>query len=173
MYFLGFFGKSEKRYAGMSEAWKFRGVEFWDENMIFSETWVKKTSARIRAQKPDLAWIVSFDENENRGEMMEAFVSRYSRLQDTIGNKLLPVLLRATLEPSGTQLDNLSRAEKLGWVDSVERWIALRELRNRLVHEYMESPEDLLDALNEALESVDVLLDTRTRMAGVARTLLT
>lgn len=134
---------------------------------------LKKTSARIRAQKPDLAWIVSFDENENRGEMMEAFVSRYSRLQDTIGNKLLPVLLRATLEPSGTQLDNLSRAEKLGWVDSVERWIALRELRNRLVHEYMESPEDLLDALNEALESVDVLLDTRTRMAGVARTLLT
>uniref|UniRef100_A0A7C3R5B4 DUF86 domain-containing protein n=1 Tax=Leptospirillum ferriphilum TaxID=178606 RepID=A0A7C3R5B4_9BACT len=104
---------------------------------------------------------------------MEAFVSRYSRLQDTIGNKLLPALLRATLEPSGTHLDNLSRAEKLGWVDSVERWIALWELRNRLVHEYVESPEDLLDGLNEALESVDVLLDTRTRMASVARTLLT
>jgi hypothetical protein len=37
----------------------------------------------------------------------------------------------------------------------------------------VESTEDLLDALNEALESVDVLLDTRTRMASVARTLLT
>ena len=45
MYFLGFFGKSEKRYAGMSETWKFRGVEFWDENMIFSETWVNRIAA--------------------------------------------------------------------------------------------------------------------------------
>ena len=104
--------------------------------------------------------------------MLEAFVSRYSRLQDTIGN-ILSSLLEAALEPSGTQLDNLSRAEKLGWVDSVERWIALRELRNRLVHEYMESPEDLLEALTEALESVETLFSTRTRMAGVVRTLFT
>ncbi|AKS23222.1 hypothetical protein ABH19_04855 [Leptospirillum sp. Group II 'CF-1'] len=47
MYFLGFFGKSEKRYAGMSEAWKFRGVEFWDENMIFSETWASFTVTNL------------------------------------------------------------------------------------------------------------------------------
>ena len=134
---------------------------------------LQRTSARIVALNPDLAWIRSLEENENHSEMLEAFVSRYSRLQDTIGNKLLPALLAATMEPPGTQLDNLSRAEKLGWVDSVERWIALRELRNRLVHEYMESPEDLLEALTEALESVETLLSTRTRMAGVARTLFT
>ena len=104
--------------------------------------------------------------------MLEAFVSRYSRLQDTIGN-ILSALLAATMEFPGTRLDNLSRAEKLGWVDSVERWIALRELRNRLVHAYRESPEDLLEALTEALESVETFVSTRTRMAGVARTFFT
>lgn len=133
---------------------------------------LQRTSARITALKPDLEWIRSLEENEAHSEMLEAFVSRYSRLQDTIGN-ILSSLLEAALEPSGTQLDNLSRAEKLGWVDSVERWIALRELRNRLVHAYMESPEDLLEALTEALESVETLFSTRTRMAGVVRTLFT
>lgn len=133
---------------------------------------LQRTSARITALKPDLEWIRSLEENEAHSEMLEAFVSRYSRLQDTIGN-ILSSLLEAALEPSGTQLDNLSRAEKLGWVDSVERWIALRELRNRLVHEYREPPEDLLEALTEALESVETWLSTRTRMAGVVRTLFT
>lgn len=133
---------------------------------------LQRTSARITALKPDLEWIRSLEENEAHSEMLEAFVSRYSRLQDTIGN-ILSSLLEAALEPSGTQLDNLSRAEKLGWVDSVERWIALRELQNRLVHAYRESPEDLLEALTEALESVETWLSTRTRMAGVVRTLFT
>lgn len=133
---------------------------------------LQRTSARIVALNPDLAWIRSLEENENHSEMLEAFVSRYSRLQDTIGN-ILSALLAATMEPPGTQLDNLSRAEKLGWVDSVERWIALRELRNRLVHAYGESPEDLLEALTEALESVETFVSSRTRMAGVARTLFT
>lgn len=133
---------------------------------------LQRTSARITALKPDLEWIRSLEENEAHSEMLKAFVSRYSRLQDTIGN-ILSSLLEAALEPSGTQLDNLSRAEKLGWVDSVERWIALRELQNRLVHAYRESPEDLLEALTEALESVETWLSTRTRMAGVVRTLFT
>lgn len=133
---------------------------------------LQRTSARITALKPDLEWIRSLEENEAHSEMLEAFVSRYSRLQDTIGN-ILSSLLEAALEPSGTQLDNLSRAEKLGWVDSVERWIALRELQNRLVHAYRKSPEDLLEALTEALESVETWLSTRTRMAGVVRTLFT
>lgn len=101
--------------------------------------------------------------------MLDAFVSRYSRLQDTLGDKFLPVLLRASLEKTGTQLDNLMRAEKLGWIESAELWIELRELRNRLVHEYMESPDDLLQSLQRAMECAPVLIDTQRNMSEYAR----
>ena len=74
-------------------------------------------------------------------------------------------MLRAGLEKTGSQLDNLLRAEKLGWIESVQRWIELRELRNRLVHEYMESPGDLLSALQQAMEGVQVLTVAQARMA--------
>jgi uncharacterized protein YutE (UPF0331/DUF86 family) len=128
-----------------------------------------RTAARLRSQHLDLAWVESLENNDERSEMLDAFVSRYSRLQDSLGDKLLRAMLRASLEKTGSQLDNLLRAEKLGWIESTQAWIELRELRNRLVHEYMESADDLLDALQQALESVHVLTETQLRMAAYAQ----
>lgn len=124
-----------------------------------------RTAERIKQQSPDIDWVGSLEHSDDRSEMLDAFVLRYRRLQDTLGDKLLPQLLRANLEKIGTQLDNLLRAEKLGWIESVQAWIELRELRNRLIHEYMESTEDLLEALIAALQGVQVLVDVRSRMA--------
>ncbi|MEI6067685.1 MAG: hypothetical protein WCP96_10115 [Methylococcaceae bacterium] len=98
--------------------------------------------------------------------MLDAFVSRYGRLQDTLGDKLLPAILRASLEKTGAQLDNLLRAEKLGWIESTQSWIELRELRNRLVHEYIESADDLLNALQQALQGVHILAETQLRFVA-------
>lgn len=128
-----------------------------------------RTAARLEEQKIDISWIKSLDESDGNSEMLDAFVSRYSRLQDTLGDKLLPALLRASLEKTGAQLDNLLRAEKLGWVESTESWVELRELRNRLAHEYMETVEDLLEALQLALCSVSLLTETQRRMAEYAQ----
>ena len=72
--------------------------------------------------------------------------------------------MREGLEPVGTLLDNLARAEALAWVPSMEQRIVGREFRNRLVHEYMDSPEDLLSALQGALKFVPVLLDVCERL---------
>lgn len=135
-------------------------------------SYLARTTSRLQAQAIDLAWVQSLEVNDERSEMLDAFVSRYGRLQDTVGDKLLRLLLGANLEKMGTQLDNLLRAEKLGWIDSTQTWIELRELRNRLVHEYMESRQDLLDALKQALQSTDVLLETQRRMASSANALL-
>jgi hypothetical protein len=125
-----------------------------------------RTVERLKGQAPDLAWVRSMEESDERGEMLDAFVSRFGRLQDTLGDKLLPALLRASLEKTGTQLDNLLRAEKLGWIESAQTWVELRELRNRLIHEYMGSPEDLLEALLAALRGVQVLSDVQARMTA-------
>ena len=47
-------------------------------------------------------------------ERLDAFIARFARLQDTAGDKLLPVLLMRLSEPVGSVLDNLDRAARLG-----------------------------------------------------------
>ena len=134
---------------------------------------LRLTADRIRDLVPDIVWVESLEDNVEGGEMLDAFVSRFGRLQDTLGDKLLPALLGASQEKTGTQLDNLLRAEKLGWIDSSERWIEIRWLRNRLVHEYMDSASDLLQALLAALESVDLLVGYQQHMTTYAKPFVT
>lgn len=129
---------------------------------------LRMTSDRIKALEPDLQWIETLENNIEYSEMLDAFVARFGRLQDTLGDKLLPALLRVSLEPTSSQLDNLLRAEKIGWIESSEQWVEIRMLRNRLVHEYMDSAENLLQALNTALESVSVLINTQKHFAQYA-----
>ena len=130
---------------------------------------LRTTADRLRALAPDLAWAESLETDVARAEMLDAFVARFGRLQDTLGDKLLPALLRASQERIGPQLDNLLRAEKLGWIDSAERWIELRALRNRLVHEYVSSPADLLQATHFALDGEAILAETQRRLAEYAQ----
>lgn len=89
-------------------------------------------------------------EDEALAEKVEAYTSRFCRLQDTIGDKLLPLWLRALGEKTGAAADNLDRAEKLGVLDSADKWLEIRQIRNQMIHEYIESPQVLADALNTA-----------------------
>ncbi len=81
---------------------------------------------------------------------LDQMIFRFSRLQDSIGNKLITVGLLLLGEPAEemTMLDKLHRLEKLGVIQDTDRWLNLRELRNEFTHEYPE--EDLIrsDALN-------------------------
>lgn len=90
---------------------------------------------------------------------VEAFSSRFARLQDTVGDKLLPTWLAALNEPIGAAIDNLNKAEKLGVLASVEEWLTIRSLRNQMVHEYIESLDVLTNALNQANEHVTLIVD--------------
>ena len=133
--------------------------------------YLTRTANRLNELNINLSWVESLDNNDLHSEMLDAFVSRYGRLQDTLGDKLLPAMLRGSLEKTGSQLDNLLRAEKLGWIESTQIWIEMRELRNRLVHEYIESPSDLLSALQQALKFVTILIETQDRMANYVKTI--
>jgi hypothetical protein len=92
-------------------------------------------------------------------ERVEAFSSRFGRLQDTVGDKLLPLTLRLLGERAGAAIDNLDRAERLGLVRSVEEWMLIRRLRNQMVHEYVEDLNVLTDALQGAHDFVPTLVD--------------
>ena len=87
--------------------------------------------------------------NADEAERTEAFVARFSRLQDTVGDKLIPALLRGLGEPVGPVIDNLDRAERFGWISSTSEWLAARQLRNRMIHEYVEDSVVLADSLNQ------------------------
>lgn len=123
---------------------------------LFSEPF---TESRVRALEGDV----------ELAERVEAFVGRYGRLQDTLGDKLLPALLTALGETTGAVLDNLDRAERLGWLESADDWMAARQLRNRMIHEYVEDPAVLADALQEAHEFCALLQQTAARMLDEMR----
>ena len=94
-----------------------------------------------------------------RRVLVDAFVSRFGRLQDTVGDKLLPAWRSAVGETPATVADNLDRAERLGLIPSADLWLGLRRLRNQMVHEYIEDPSVLSNALNTAHTHLTVLTD--------------
>ena len=97
-------------------------------------------------------------------ERVDAFVARFGRLQDLLGDKYLPAWLRAVQEPVGTALENLDRAEKLGLVQSADAWISVRKLRNQLVYEYVGRMDILHDALFQANDQVSLLAFTADQL---------
>jgi len=106
-------------------------------------------------------------------ERLDAFVSRVGRLQDTVGDKLLPVLLTALAEKPGPAIDNLDKAEKFGFVESADVWMEIRRLRNQMVHEYIEDLAVLTSALRSGHAFVPVLVTAARRCVAQARRLLT
>jgi hypothetical protein len=108
--------------------------------------------------------IATLETNADLAERVEAFVGRFGRLQDTLGDKLLPALLAALGEKAASVADNLDRAERLGFLESAETWFTIRNLRNQMVHEYVEDPLVLHSALLTGHVFVPVLLTVADRI---------
>ena len=105
-------------------------------------------------------------------ERLDAFVARFGRLQDTVGDKLLPALLAALAEKIGPAIDNLDKAEKLGLLESADGWMEMRRLRNQMVHEYIEDLAVLTSALRSGHAFVPELTAAARRCAAEAARLL-
>ncbi|MDP2903721.1 MAG: hypothetical protein Q8N96_11545 [Methylovulum sp.] len=93
-------------------------------------------------------------------DCLESFVGKFTRLQDTLTDKLLPQYLLALGEKTGAVLDNLNRADRLDLIADPERWLSMRQLRNRLVHEYVDDIENLVTALQTAQPMATELMST-------------
>ncbi len=122
------------------------------------------TNTRVFAEPFSPSRARQLDVDTDLSERVEAFVARFSRLQDTLGDKLIPTLLRALGEPIGAVIDNLDRAERLGWLSSADDWLATRQLRNRMIHEYIEDPAILASALQAGHEFVPMLIAASTTL---------
>jgi hypothetical protein len=107
---------------------------------------------------------IQLEADQDLAERVEAFVGRFGRLQDTVGDKLLPLLLDALGEKSSAVIDNLDRAERLGLLRSADEWMTIRNLRNQMVHEYVEDPAILSSALQTGHAYVPTLIDAANKM---------
>ena len=128
-----------------------------------------ETDARLFSRLIAASVLDALETDPPFAEQLDAFVSRYGRLQDSLADKLLPVLLEAMAEQRGAAIDNLDRAEKLGLIESVDDWLTARKLRNLMVHEYIEDQLILFDALVAAHRFVPMLLDCADRLIHRAR----
>lgn len=122
------------------------------------------TDGRLFAQPFDAQRVMGLAHDPTESEKLDAFVARFGRLQDTTGDKLLPALLRFVGQMPGPVIDNLNLAEKWGWLPSASAWLDMRQMRNKMVHEYIRDPAVLSDALNTAHEQVPMLVTSAQRL---------
>jgi hypothetical protein len=103
---------------------------------------------------------------------LDQLLFRFGKLQDAMGQRLLPAILLAGQEwrDDETFLDKLNRLEKLGAVPSTAEWIKLRDLRNGAMHEHPDAPALNAANLNLVYEAVPILQAHLDRASTYART---
>lgn len=124
------------------------------------------TDQRLFGNEFSLQQAANLEEDLDLAERVEAFVGRFGRLQDTLGDKLLPLLLAALGENASSVIDNLDRAERLGIIKSADEWMAMRNLRNQMIHEYVEDPVVLHSALQSGHDFVPALAAASDHMCA-------
>ncbi|MEY8688686.1 MAG: hypothetical protein AB9M53_02235 [Leptothrix sp. (in: b-proteobacteria)] len=136
------------------------GVALWEADRHASA--LQEAVSEWQAQPhADLA---SLEQDRLAVRLVDQLLYRYTKLQDTLGERLVPATLQRLAEPfeGWAMRDRLNRLEKLGYLD-VDAWLRWRDLRNRLAHEYPDQPELRFAALLAAIDSAAELLDTYQR----------
>ena len=99
--------------------------------------------------------------NKPRLRLLDQMAYRFTKLQATLGEQVLPLLLDAAEEPLAEDVpfaQKLQRLERIGIIPSAEQWRELRIARNTIAHEYPDAPELKAAALNQFVRSASELL---------------
>lgn len=89
---------------------------------------------------------------------IDQFIYRFSKLQDTVGNKLIKMVFALYEENTEqcTFIDILNRLEKADIINATD-WKELREIRNALSHDYEDDPTASVAILNRLYEKESIL----------------
>lgn len=87
--------------------------------------------------------------------ILDAYLKRFSSIQDYLGSKIFALLLDVAGINSSKMSEVLYYIEKEEIIDSLENWIELREIRNELEHDYPEELEEALVDLKFCIDSFE------------------
>jgi len=83
--------------------------------------------------------------------LTDQLIYRFSKLQDTMGDKLFRIILEGLEEDTSSMpfIDILNKLEKLNILEDHNEWLVFRETRNLVSHEYPFLQDELVTGLNE------------------------
>jgi uncharacterized protein with HEPN domain len=86
---------------------------------------------------------------------LDMFTTRFSKLQDYMGEKLFPAVVNilANTSESLSYIDILNKLEKNHILQSSMKWRELRDLRNKISYEYPDSHSEQCETLNKIFNS--------------------
>jgi len=92
---------------------------------------------------------------------MDQFLFRFSKMQDTVGDKLFRLVAEDFVEDISkmTFIDILNKLERIGILESVQEWQNLRKARNDISHQYDDEPEEMAEAINRIFAQKDILIE--------------
>ena len=90
-------------------------------------------------------------------EPWEALTARFARVTDIFVSKYLRLLV-LDQDPAfrGETRDLLDTSEKLGFISDADRWMKIRELRNKIAHEY--TKQDLVSIFSLVLSFIPFVM---------------
>lgn len=90
---------------------------------------------------------------------IDQLIFRFSKLQDTMGEKLFPFILILSQEDvkKKTFIDILNRLEELEIIDK-NQWLRLREMRNAIAHEYSFNQDEVIHSISTVYEISNELI---------------
>ncbi|NPA11173.1 MAG: hypothetical protein GXO62_02910 [Epsilonproteobacteria bacterium] len=89
-------------------------------------------------------------------ELLDAIVYKFNKIQSIISEKLFAMVLEYVGINSKGFLEILSALEKEEILE-IKKWRKLREMRNKIVHDYPQEIEEMVEGLNELLENIEYL----------------
>ena len=89
-------------------------------------------------------------------DKFEVLCSRFSRGIDLLVRKVFRCIDDVEFETQGTLIDTVNRAHKRNLFSNLDEIKLIKDLRNEIVHEYVES--DLPDLFEEVLENTPKLI---------------
>lgn len=128
---------------------------------------------RIEAILPEIqTWLPlnsnSF-ENTNVVKTIDSFIYRFTKIQDKMGEKLFPVVLQSLQEYKSNMslIDVLNKLERLELINSTDEWIDFRKLRNNLTHDYPDNENEIIEAVNLAIDVYNKMLDIYKKLTSI------
>ena len=108
-------------------------------------------------EKP-IPLILDKEKNLDELEPWEALTSRFARVTDIFLSKFIRLKV-LELDPGfrGEMRDLLDKAEKTGLVTNADQWMKIRELRNKISHEY--TTEDLRKTFEDIIKLTPFVLE--------------